>query len=157
MFWINNDYDVVNNSGVVDPSIAKCPGSTGEGNRQVCQQWDEIPNQNGNFTNTSLELGNRSRIETERDLEDFQPLLVSLPLETNEEGIPQLGVPGSRDSKRVFFRASGVNINLYRGFDLTPKFSTMTTMRFPVNLSPRRSQNEEALHRRTNHQGHQGA
>ena len=35
--------------------------------------------------------------------------------------------------------------------DLSPKFRTMTMMRFPINLYPRRSQNEETVQRRANH------
>ena len=35
--------------------------------------------------------------------------------------------------------------------DLSPIFRTMTTMRFPVNLTGWRSRYEEAVHRRTNH------
>lgn len=41
--------------------------------------------------------------------------------------------------------------------DLSPKFKTMTLMRFPINWSQWRSQNEKTLHRRTNHQSHQAA
>ena len=41
--------------------------------------------------------------------------------------------------------------------DLSPKFKTMTLMRFPINWSQWRSQNEKTLHRRTNHQSHQTA
>ena len=43
------------------------------------------------------------------------------------------------------------------GGDLSPDFKTMTKMRFPVNLTGWRSQHEEAIQRRTNHQGHQRA
>ena len=39
--------------------------------------------------------------------------------------------------------------------DLSPKNSTMIKMRFPVNLAIWRFRNEEAIHRRTNHQGTQ--
>ena len=35
--------------------------------------------------------------------------------------------------------------------DLSPKFSTMTLMRFPINYGSWRSQNEKTLQRRTNH------
>lgn len=46
----------------------------------------------------------------------------------------------------------------YAWADLTPEFRTMNLMRFPVNLPLlRRSQNEEAFFRRTNHQSHQRA
>ena len=41
--------------------------------------------------------------------------------------------------------------------DLSPQIRTMTTMRFPINLSVRRSHNEKALYRRTNHIRHQTA
>lgn len=41
--------------------------------------------------------------------------------------------------------------------DLSPKFKTMTLMRFPINWSQWRSQNEKALYRRTNHQSYQAA
>ncbi len=43
------------------------------------------------------------------------------------------------------------------GGDLSPKFKTMTLMRFPINWCQWRSQNEKTLHRRTNHQSHQTA
>ena len=39
----------------------------------------------------------------------------------------------------------------FTGGDLSPIFRTMTTMRFPVNLTGWRSRYEEAVHRRTNH------
>ena len=42
-------------------------------------------------------------------------------------------------------------------YDLSPKFKTMTLMRFPINWSQWRSQNEKTLHRRTNHQSNQAA
>ena len=41
--------------------------------------------------------------------------------------------------------------------DLLPKNKTMTLMRFPTNLTGWRSQHEETLHRRTNHQSYQRA
>ncbi len=41
--------------------------------------------------------------------------------------------------------------------DLSPKFKTMTLMRFPINWSQWRSRNEKTLHRRTNHQSYQTA
>jgi hypothetical protein len=41
--------------------------------------------------------------------------------------------------------------------DLSPKFKTMNSMRFPIILAIWRSQYEEAIFRRTNHQGHQAA
>ena len=44
-----------------------------------------------------------------------------------------------------------------KDIDLSPDFGTMTKMRFPVNLTGWRSQYEEAIQRRTNHQGHQRA
>ncbi|THK41727.1 hypothetical protein E8Q33_07630 [Methylophaga sp. SB9B] len=41
--------------------------------------------------------------------------------------------------------------------DLSPKFSAMTLMRFPIKYGSWRSQNEKTLQRRTNHQSHQTA
>ena len=41
--------------------------------------------------------------------------------------------------------------------DLSPVINATSWMRFPDNRRIRRSQNEEALQRRTNHQGHQAA
>jgi len=42
--------------------------------------------------------------------------------------------------------------------DLSPKFRTMNSMRFPANLARWRSRYEEdAIHRRTDHWRHQGA
>lgn len=47
--------------------------------------------------------------------------------------------------------------NAFVRCDLSPKFKTMTLMRFPINWTQWRSQNEKTLHRRTNHQSHQAA
>ena len=41
--------------------------------------------------------------------------------------------------------------------DLSPKNNTMTLMRFPINWRQWRSQHEETLQRRANHQGNQAA
>ena len=40
--------------------------------------------------------------------------------------------------------------------DLIPRFRSMTLMRFPTTLGEWRTQNEEAIHRRADHQGGQG-
>lgn len=37
-FWVNNDYDVVNDSGSVNTDVTECPPTIGD---QVCEQWDE--------------------------------------------------------------------------------------------------------------------
>jgi hypothetical protein len=50
-----------------------------------------------------------------------------------------------------------ISINFESNSDLSPDFRTMTSMRFPVNLTGRRSRYEEAIHRRTDHQGDQEA
>ncbi|NOX28200.1 MAG: alpha/beta hydrolase, partial [Gammaproteobacteria bacterium] len=108
LFWVNNDYNVVNNSGAINTNLVRCPPQSLT--EQVCEQWDEIPRvQAGTFiTNTSP--NNLSRIESERDLEDFQPLLISLPLETDLKGIPQLP-----ENTTVSLRANNLSINLFRG------------------------------------------
>ena len=41
--------------------------------------------------------------------------------------------------------------------DLSPQNNTMTLMRFPINWRQWRSQHEETLQRRANHQGNQAA
>lgn len=46
---------------------------------------------------------------------------------------------------------------LYAGFDLSPQNNTMTLMRFPIKWRQWRSQHEETLQRRANHQGNQAA
>jgi len=108
LFWINNDYDVVNATGVINTNLVRCPPQSLT--EQVCEQWDEIPQvQAGTFiANTSP--NNLSRIESERDLEDFQPLLISLPLETDLKGIPQLP-----ENATFSLRANNLSINLFRG------------------------------------------
>ncbi len=55
------------------------------------------------------------------------------------------------------YSLSNPNAGVYNvaGGDLSPEFKTMTLMRFPIHWSQWRSQHEETLHRRTNHQGHQ--
>lgn len=108
LFWINNDYDVVNATGVINTNLVRCPPQSLT--EQVCEQWDEIPQvQAGTFiANTSP--NNLSRIESERDLEYFQPLLISLPLETDLKGIPQLP-----ENATFSLRANNLSINLFRG------------------------------------------
>lgn len=54
--------------------------------------------------------GNLEVIESERDLEDFAPLVVELPLPLNDEGYPELP-----EGAHFSFRAKNININLYRG------------------------------------------
>ena len=47
--------------------------------------------------------------------------------------------------------------NQWRSIDLSPKLSTMTRMRFPSNLTQRRSQHEEVMfYRCADYQGYQG-
>jgi hypothetical protein len=41
--------------------------------------------------------------------------------------------------------------------DLSPKFKTMTLMRFPIKLSEWRSQNEKTFYRRTDYSSNQAA
>jgi len=108
LFWINNDYDVVNASGTINTNLVRCPPQSLT--EQVCEQWDEIPRVTAGTFITNTSPTNLSRIESERDLEDFQPLLISLPLETNFQGIPQLP-----ENTTVSLRANNLSINLFRG------------------------------------------
>ena len=103
-FWVNNDFDVVNNRGNIERSSTTCP--TIEGN-QVCEQWDET---GLDEHNTTPDTNNFGKIESERDLEDFSPLLVQLPLNHGKDGFLELP-----EGTRVSFRANNININLFRG------------------------------------------
>ncbi len=107
-FWVNNDYDVVNNDDDVDPEITECPPGT-KGDEQVCEQWDEAV-ENSNDPNNTSDDNHFGRIETERDLEDFSPLLVQLPLNYGEEGF--LDLP---EGANISFKAHNISINLFRG------------------------------------------
>jgi site-specific recombinase XerD len=68
-------------------------------------------------------------------------------------------------SLATIFKLSGLHsfadhpdvILAMKRIDLSPKIKTMTLMRFPINCRYWRSQNEEAIQRRTNHQGYQAA
>jgi len=106
LFWVNNDYDVVNNLGVIDLERVNCPFERNP-SQQVCEQWDEIPVNSKH--NTSSE--NILVIESERDLEDFQPLLLSVPnIEENENGDVRLP-----EGYTLSIKAKNVYINLFRG------------------------------------------
>ncbi|MBL1294520.1 MAG: alpha/beta hydrolase, partial [Thiotrichales bacterium] len=110
LFWVNNDYDVVNVSGVVTmTNDRQCPREINP-LQPVCEQWDEIPD---GTHNTSFSPGldaTLSVIESQRDLEDFQPLLVSLPYPLDNNGVPILP-----DGYTFSMRARNININLFRG------------------------------------------
>ncbi len=107
LFWINNDYDVVNATGVINTNLVRCPPQSLT--EQVCEQWDEIPQVTAGTFITNTSPTNLTRIESERDLEDSQPLLISLPLETDLKGIPQLP-----ENATFSLRANNLSINLFR-------------------------------------------
>jgi hypothetical protein len=104
-FWVNNDLDVVNNSGFVDLFAFTCPPhlipEPGIQNEQVCEQWDEDPLV-VNATNTST-AERRRRIESYRDLEDFSPLQI------------RLGSQDISDKYYLVLKAVGVGVNLFKG------------------------------------------
>lgn len=105
-FWVNNDYDVVNNGGSIDLDIYSCQdletntntNLQSDDNPQVCEEWDEDPKDN---TNTSDDM--LMKIESFRDLEDFFPLAI------------KLGHNEITDNYVVKLKAFGVNINLFKG------------------------------------------
>jgi hypothetical protein len=101
-FWVNNDFDVTNNKGSIEKLMVRCPSFTGN---QVCEQGDEDP-EDGNNTEAFW----LSKIEAERDLEDFFPLYINSQLDKGSDGYPKLpeGVTFS-------MRANNININLFRG------------------------------------------
>ncbi len=97
-FWINNDLDVVNNSGSVTWED-NC-GSGGLIEHQICEEWDENPKNIGR-SNTSDDYVIRF-IETDRDLEDFAPLLMHIPKGFNYKDYT------------IILRAVNVSINLFK-------------------------------------------
>ena len=101
-FWLNNDFDVVNDSGEIDLERAECPIFTGN---QVCEQWDE-PTDKG--TNTDPDKLNY--IESNRDLEDFAPLAIRLIAEHGPDGNIKL-----EDGMTAEIKAVGLSINLFQG------------------------------------------
>ncbi len=104
-FWVNNDLDVVNESGTpeLEQNFTRCYSEPliGEDGQvqQTCEQWDETPT--AELNNTSAD--HLSFIESERDLEDFAPLAIYL----GEEALSQ--------HFEVHLKAVGVGINLFRG------------------------------------------
>lgn len=101
-FWVNNDLDVVNNSGLIKWDDTNCNSyntyNTTE-YRQKCEQWDEDPVDAG-LTNTSPNKLNK--IESYRDLEDFAPLLMYIVKGFNP------------DDYTLKLRAVGVSVNLFK-------------------------------------------
>jgi hypothetical protein len=102
-FWVNNDLDVVNHNGIVRWDRTDCDGlnpqyAQGEEYRQKCEQWDEDP-EGGESNVASTRLTN---IESIRDLEDFSPIRLRIPVGFNSEGYT------------IKLRASGVSVNLFK-------------------------------------------
>jgi hypothetical protein len=101
-FWLNNDFDVVNDSGDIDLNVVECPSTTGN---QVCEQWDE-PTSEGTNTDTDKLI----YIESKRDLEDFAPMALTLNASRGKDGTIQI-----ESGITVELRAVGMGINLFKG------------------------------------------
>lgn len=105
MFWVNNDYDVVSDKGSVKLDLTRCP-TEAKPSEQKCEQWDEP----ASVISSNISSNNLSKIESERDLEDFAPLLVRLALEKSDDGKVKLP-----EGMTFSMKANNININLYRG------------------------------------------
>ncbi len=103
-FWLNDDYDVVKDSADIKLNITRCP-PLADGEDQVCEQWDETVAGQSNISGANL-----SRIESERDLEDFAPLALTLGAPRNSAGY--INLP---DGLSVELTARGFGINLFKG------------------------------------------
>ena len=102
------------------------------------------PNSKHRMIITPAKRGKGARKKAEHDAEDRTPM---------EQ---RAAMTWARRLKRVF-NIDITECELCQGpvkiiaCDLSPNIRTMTSMRFPVNLARWRSQNEEAVHRRTDH------
>jgi Alpha/beta hydrolase of unknown function (DUF900) len=106
-FWMNKNYDVVNNDGDIDLNLTYCPEST-LGAEQVCEQWDDYdPVKFPSRTNLTSNIG---KIESEKDLEDFAPLAIKFNAPRGADG--KIALP---DGHTVEIKANGFGINLFKG------------------------------------------
>ncbi|MBU0681412.1 MAG: alpha/beta hydrolase [Proteobacteria bacterium] len=145
-FWLNNDFDVVNDSGDINLAMTRCDAPS-ESGHVTCEQWDEQPaypdegtmppdhtgavpsfwdhsNVYDGFTAAphSSNKKNIEMIECERDLEDFAPLaLQAAGLPRNSNG--ELQLPKGWELR---IRAHNVGINLFKmfGFNEQPRTGT---------------------------------
>ena len=118
-FWLNNDLDVVNDSGDIKWFRTSCanqegtngslnpafntnvePGDTGY--QQTCEQWDEDPESEQAKGQTNV-TAHKGRIESYRDLEDFSPLKI------------EITDYSKADSYQYELLAKGISINLFKG------------------------------------------
>jgi hypothetical protein len=101
-FWINNDYDVVQNRDQVLEDASVCPKGSDTGSEQECEQWDIDASSSAH--NSSSE--NIKRIESERDLEDFFPMMIRLS-----------GNPATMDDNYYlkFSAHGGIGLNVFKG------------------------------------------
>lgn len=99
-FWLNNDYDVVIQTAFPDASIKRCPPQTGS--LQICEQDDDTFSIEQGLVNSLTR-----KIESERDLEDFAPLALSLG------GYAYDGF--DFDKYELHIQANGFSMNLYQG------------------------------------------
>jgi pimeloyl-ACP methyl ester carboxylesterase len=103
-FWINDDYDVVQNGFFVARDQVVCdlpplePDDVNTQQEQACEQWDTIAASSSNTSPFNIK-----RVESRRDLEDFAPLAIQLSRQLNEELYIRLSTSG------------GVHINLFKG------------------------------------------
>ncbi len=103
-FWVNNDLDVVNFLGNRSYGRTDCEGFntlpvSGE-YKQICEQWDE--DSSGSTTNTSGSEEAISQIESDRDLEDFVPVIF------------YISTAISLEEYTITLRANGVDVNLFK-------------------------------------------
>ncbi|MEE8058412.1 MAG: hypothetical protein V3T17_11345 [Pseudomonadales bacterium] len=113
-FWINDDYDVVSDSGSITSSLFECPAPSNvtdptDVNEQqpvVCEQVDEkIFSNQSNISGTGNGTPNIERIESLRDIEDFAPLVIKLS--------PRLDK--IKDEYYLELVANNIGINLFKG------------------------------------------
>ena len=93
---------------------------------------------------------------SQRNISHVHVAVIDPDARNNGKGIAKLKEAGVKVTENTMSEAVAEFLSPYLG-DLSPQIRTMTTMRFPINLSVRRSHNEKALYRRTNHIRHQTA
>lgn len=106
LFWVNNNYDVVNSFGVTRPDITNCDTIPQSEAQAVCEQWTQAGSTVTNISNETL----LKRIESEKDLEDFAAMILVYPTEAATDGYPQL-----EEGQELVLKANNVSINLFKG------------------------------------------
>ncbi|NNG00153.1 MAG: alpha/beta hydrolase [Desulfobacteraceae bacterium] len=118
-FWLNDDYDVVVDEGVVREEMTACAPPANP-DKKVCEQMDAAPNwcesnSTINYTcppiSSNIATDKLKTIECERDLEDFAPLAIKI------EGLPRDGngrftLPLGFD---IRLKAKGLSANFFEG------------------------------------------